>query len=386
MLELEQAVARGKLSRVVALREERQTRSAQILLDTLDPRQWLRTVPVRFSGVALLRERYEVERAYLMMRQERRAAIEEAHEILLQVSARIGPSARASTLAGDSRFELLSALAILFSSIGDENQAIRISNYLLAEMGAPQDPAGLERFVRERPYGHRIRLQIIVQLNNLCVRRLKLGFLAWLGGDNETASDELARAHEAATVALDLRDADDEPGAAGARLLSRSNLTHIKLNQAMLLDAEAREPVLAELRAEATAIVADSYDTPTVRPKTRLVRASLLGEIVAEQSRLAAAQGDEHEAIDLGWLARVCLQPGVDLFAVDADEAVQRAVRYADACELTGAHDDAITHWQRTRDRLALFRGEDLPAVRAIDQRLARVSANAEIIRVGRGC
>lgn len=379
MLELGQAVMRGKLSRVAALRQERQTRSAQMLLDTLDPGGWLLPAPPRYSGAAMLRERYDLERVYMLLRQERRAAVEEAQEILSQVSARIGPSARTPTLVGEVRSELLSALAVLFSLIGDERQAIRISNHLLAEMGAPQDLADIETFVRERPSGQRLRSQIIVQLNNIGVRRMKLGFLAWLGGDNVMASDELALAYEASAVALTLRDAADEPGAAGARLLSRSNLAHIRLDQAMLLDSDACYGVLQELRADATAIVAESYETPTVRPKTRLVRAGLLGEVIAEQGRLALTQGREDEATELGWMARVCLQPGIDLYAVDADEAVQRAVRYGDACELTGAYDDAITHWQRTRDRLALFRGEDLPAIGAIDRRLARKSAGAEV-------
>jgi hypothetical protein len=373
MRELSDAIARGALARVSILRDERQTRDAQRLLDDLSSPVdglggGLPANPERYSPQEVLREQAELERAFLAMRQERRQAFDQARETLSKIAARIGPSCRQPYLDGEVRIAFLSILAVAFSAAGDESQAIRISEFLLAKIGAPGDLDQLAEYVRETHEGRRNQSRIVIQLQNLAVRRMTLAYLAALGGERDEAVELLSRARTEARLGLELRPGGDGPRAVSARLLSRSTLAHIEFELAVLVeDATERSASLTDVRERIVAVVTDSFATSAVRPQSRLIRTADLGMVNAEQARLRAAEGDSAGASALAWVARALLQPYLDIFDDDADEAPAKAIRYGEACRLSDNPRQAQATWRRSRDRLALHRGEQAPTVAALD-------------------
>ena len=153
--------------------------------------------------------------------------------------------------------------------------------------------------------------------------------------------------------------------------LRPANLVRVALEDAVTLESiQSRSEALQTLQSQATEILMESYELPAVRPKSRIIRASVLGMIITEQARLLAAEGNQQEAREQAWLARVCLKPYSDLFELDADESPAHAIRYGEALHLSGAQARAIAAWRRSRDRLALMRGEQLPAVSVLSKRI----------------
>jgi hypothetical protein len=379
MRELGDAIARAALVRVSVLREERLTREAQLLFDRLRDAGDLSLGrvpdnPERYSLQAALRERADLEEAILLMRQERRDAIERAREILSGIMLRIGPSGGAPYLDGMARTRVLSDLAIAFSFIGEERRAISISRFLLGELAA-RDPSSIAEYVLNDTGLRKQKGRVVVQLNNIAVRRNKLAYLAALGGDRATARDELNYAYTEASQALRLRDPGNDARAVVARLLSRALLARLELERAVLLDdIDEREATLAEVRAASTAVVSESYSQPAIRPKARLIRAGVLAMVLLEQALLHETRGEMAQASSLAWAARVGLMPNVDLWRLDADESPSKTIRYGDACRLAGATNQALRTWLRSRDRLALFRGESSSAVKALDARIMAIS------------
>jgi hypothetical protein len=330
--------------------------------------------PERYSSLALLRERMAIEQAYLLMRQEDAERIAESRMILHGISDRVGPRAVAPTLDGDARQSLMSDLAVAYSNCGMEEKAIDITRWLFSTLGVPERTSEIVDWLDGSPSGQRSRPRVVVHLNNLTVRRMKLGYLALLAGDRDAAADCLARGYEEGLVALELRSQEKTFGAAASRLLSKANLIHIRLEQAMLIDdLAARQALLAELAEEARAVVSESYDVPSIRPNARLIRAAIFGMIVLERAVAFDATGNDLDAEAFAWTARVAMKPAVDLHEFDADEAVGRAVRYADACRLSGASATALHTWRRTRRRLALYHGSEAPCLAALDARIDSV-------------
>ncbi|HWB22750.1 MAG TPA: hypothetical protein VG652_07660 [Gaiellaceae bacterium] len=375
MLEISEAMARAALQRVGALRNERLTRDAQQLLQMIDaPVKRLGTIsktPERYSPQAHLRERCDLERAYLLMRQDRREAVVEARKLLADCLRRNGPLSREPYLDGDTRLGFLSDLAAAFSQVGQEIEAIATSLYLLQEMGVPAEISQISEVVLSDPILRGRKSRIVTQLNNLSVRRMKLAYLSAFEGDTASAVEGLARGRREAEEALKLRDAGDSPRATTARLLSRSNLARIVFEQAALIeDLDDRGEALRESRDDLTAILKDSYELATIRPRARLIRAAVLGMLMLEQARVSEVQGDRPTATALAWTARVGMKPMMDFFVEDADEAHGRAIRYGDACRLTGDRRRASLTWARARDRIALFRGPDSPAIATLEARI----------------
>lgn len=376
MLEIVDGITRGNLARITTFREERLTRDAQRLFgDLMAPVDGtsgkVPTGPERHSPQEAVRERVELERVELVLRQERREEIERAREGLHEMMSRIGPRCREPYLDGERRRRLLSNVAMCFSRVGDELKAIEISKFLIKDAGAPDAPAEIVAFARENSAGERVRSRLVLQLHNNAVRRTRLAFLASLGGDVDAADELLALAHQEASAALQLRGDSDRTQTVQARLLSRTALASIELEQAVLVDDLAkRTPALEDVRDRLTSIVAESYELSAVRPRTRLLRVAELGMVFVEQALIAEAAGDAAFAKSLGWAGRAALKPHLDGFVTDADEAPAKAVRYGHACRLSGDKQQAMTIWQRSRDRLALYRGDDHSAAVAVDELL----------------
>ena len=62
------------------------------------------------------------------------------------------------------------------------------------------------------------------------------------------------------------------------------------------------------------------------------------------------------------------MEPDVELYASDADEPIAVSIRFGHALRLCGSTERARAHWQRTRDRVALYRGVESPAVAAVER------------------
>ena len=378
MFEIVDGIARGNLARIVTLREERLTRDAQRLFgDLVAPVDGTSgRVPTgvqRHSPQEALRELIELERARLALRQARKEEIQHARDVLAEISSRIGPRVREPYLQGERRRRLLSAVAVAFSRVGDELQAIEISKFLIRETGAPDTPAEIVSFGRETRLGEQARSRLVAQLQNIAVRRMRLAYLQGLGGDVDAARALLTEAREAGEAALQLRDGSDRTQAVQSRLLSRATLATIEVEQPRVHGRRPGRPTRPSSTSwehVVTTIVSESYELSAVRPKTRLLRAAELGMVFVEQALLADVTDGDADATERAWAGRALLKPHIDVFVTDADEAPAKAVRYGHACRLSGDTRTAATVWQRSRDRLALYRGEDHPAVAAIDRLL----------------
>lgn len=234
MRELGDAIAAGALARVSVLRGERFTRDAQLLLDAIEsPLGQLGKLPdnpQRLSPQAELRERFELERALLLMRVEREQSLAQARAILHGVLARLGPRCNEPSVDGPARMRLLNRLGIALSALGLEREAIRISEHLLVDAGVPPGTDVSAEYVREHPHLTRMVSRVTVELNNLSVRRRKLAFVAALAGDAGGAIDLLAAAHCEAVASLELRAKTPDAGAVSARLLGRTNVLVVELD------------------------------------------------------------------------------------------------------------------------------------------------------------
>lgn len=373
MLEIVDGIARGNLARITTLRVERLTRDAQRLFgDLMSPVDGtsgkVLTRPERHSPQEAVRELVELERAELALRQGRSEEIERAREVLAGIISRVGPLCREPYLDGERRRHVLSDVAVGLSRVGDELQAIRISKFLIKDAGAPDTPAEIVAFVRATSAGERVRSRLSIQLNNMAVRRTKLGYLNALAGDVVAANALLAEALEEATAALQLREESDHTQAIEARLLSRVTRSAVELEQTSLMeDVAERSAALEDVGGRLKQIVAESYELSTVRPRTRLLRAAELGKVFVEQALIAEASDDRSAAKSLAWAGRAALKPHLDGFVAEADESPAKTVRYGHACRLSGDTDRATAVWRRSRDRLALYRGDDHHAVVAVD-------------------
>lgn len=369
MTQFELAFRRGSLARATTLRMERLTTDCALLIERMSaPLEGtfgrVEETPEPFSLDEQLRARSRVESAYVDMRRDRPEALAAARVALFDLLERYGPDAPTPTLEGPARTANLSYLAVALSQAGCEEKANDVSRWLLHEART-----------------HDRRSLIIIELNNLSVRLMKLGTIDAFGGDRTTALTYLEEARTLAAEALDRRlqsaDKRDESRSVGL-LLSRANLARIDLEIASLVAGDAeRADALAAVCADAASVVRDSYDHPTVRPVPLLTRAATLGMVYLELARLA--EGCDPDAMrQLAWQARVGIRRKVDVYQTDADESVGHAIRYGDACRMTGGpegRDEARRVWMRSRDRALVFRDAESGLVRALDQRLTSVEA-----------
>lgn len=375
MRDVQTAIARGVVSRVSVLREERRTREAQMLLDALCSDQGhlgaVPTDPEPFTAERELSERIELERARLLARVERRDAVRACYSILDAILSRVGPEAARPQLAGAARTRFLTGLAEALSSCGREVDAIRVTTFLLLQNHLSADPVRVRQALEAAMVTAQERSRIVPEFNNLAVRHTKLAYLAALEGSRDDALQLLDAAKAEATLALELRSKASDRGATSARLQSRTNLLSIEIETAALIeDLAERADVLARLRADATAILEESYALPGVVPGAKLLRASALGMVVFEQAVVARDLEDPKRARELAWTARAAIKPRLDLFRDDPGESLSLAVRYGLACRLSGSEHAGRALLRRTKDRLELFRPGSA-AVLAIDE-LAR--------------
>jgi hypothetical protein len=142
-------------------------------------------------------------------------------------------------------------------------------------------------------------------------------------------------------------------------------------------DVDERAKALEEVERTVRAILIESYDAPFILPGARLVRANQLGMVLIEQALVWEKRGEAARAESLAWTARIGMKASHDVFKIDADEPLGPAVRYGDACRLSGAIPVALSAWQQSRERLTLFRGADSPAVKALDERIEALQARA---------
>jgi hypothetical protein len=214
-----------------------------------------------------------------------------------------------------------------------------------------------------------------MQLSNLAVRRCRLAFLAALGGDAETARDQLDQAHIEGMQSYQLRPDENVPSVIASRLISRANLALVELERTSLLinDLDERAAALEEVERTLRTILVESYETSFVLPRARLSRATHLAMAIVEQAQVWEKRGDLAKAKSVAWTARVGMKADHDVYQIDADEPLESAVRYGDACRLSGAKAMAVGTWQRSRDRLALFHGAEYPAVKTLDKRIAEL-------------
>lgn len=322
-------LSRGVLSRVTTLRMERLSASAQRLLHELErptPKLGggLADSPERFSADESLRERYLLEYAALRRRRDDAEALTEARATLENILERVGPDIQEPYLDGERRRALLSDVAVGLSGARDEERAVWLGQRLLEQAAADGEES-----------------RVTVQLNNLCARQLKLGYVAAFAGDHPRASTWLSLAREAGEAALKRREESNQVG----RLLSQHNLCRVALEEACLVsDRATRARRLAEVYAATQAVVREGGALPQVRPTQRLLRGASVGMIMLEQARIASKAADVHA---LAWGARAALIPHLDLYESDADKIPAYEIRYADACWLCGSEGRARSVWGR---------------------------------------
>lgn len=371
MFELPDLVARGALARVTVLRGERLTRDADHLLNAVmhpgTTSLWtVFDAAVPGSHPAVTREQKVIEHAYVLMREERAESLARARRLLDECAARIGPAAATPYVDGRPRRRLIARLAIAMSAAGDEPSAIKLSQFLLDMAGAHGPLQGLADRVRDSPN----RPHIAIQLNNIASRKVKLGYLSHLEG-NEQGQRLVGEGIQAARESLALRSDEDDPRAVGGRLISRSNILRGELElAAMVVDPVERTAALEEVCESAMALVHESLTTPSVRPSERLARVSVLGMVFSELALAGEERGETERARELATMGALGLRPIIDLYDRDADESPSPAIRYGDACRLSGSPMRATKIWSRTRDRLALYRGDASRAVVVVEERI----------------
>jgi hypothetical protein len=384
MLDIQAALARGALARITVLREEHQTDAAQMLLDGLSEGLlgtlgYIPKTVEPFSGEAHLRERADLERIRLYGRRQTASSIAKAKDLADEVLRRVGPKATTPTLDGEARARFLSTFATALSDLGKEDAAISITEYLLRRLGLPDDPAEIVGYLAENPRTAASHRRIAIQLSNLSVRRTRLGFLAALAGDRERAAMLFERARVEAEQSEVLRGDEETVRVVDAKLLSRHNMLRADLELAASVDDQReRDRSLAAVQSALLDIVRRSYHRPTINPRSRLIRAGGLGMALVERARIAEAEGNVERAKSLAWTARLAMKATVDLWADDVDESISITIRYGEACRLTGAIDRSRRVWERSRDRLALFRGEEAPAVQWLNRRLAELAPTVQ--------
>ena len=289
--------------------------------------------------------------------------------ILDGILARVGPRAASPSLDGETREAFLLDLASVFSQFWDERRAIEISRYVLTNAGLPLDVSRISDYLQNTPSSHKYANRFAVQLGNLSVRRCKLAFFAALGGDLGTARDQLDQAFIEGQQSFQLRQDTNRPWVISGRLVSRAHLARVELERAALLiaDLDERAEALEEVERTVTAILIESYEAAYVLPRERLIQ---LGMVLLEQACIWEKRGDAARAESLASIARIVMKTNRDVFKIDADEPLESAVRYGETCRLSGAIPVALSAWRRGRERLALFRGADSSAVKALDERI----------------
>jgi hypothetical protein len=389
MIDLDSGIAHAVLQRSAVLSEERHTRDAQHVMSALRsprgsttgaifgkiPRQ-----PAAFSLGALVRERADLRQVHLLLKSGRPADVAEAREIASAMLSRVGPNAPAPSLDGETRLSFLSDLATAFSHLSWEEESIELSEFLLDEIGAPAaDPASLRAFMRSTARGSKNQVRITQQLQNIALRRLRVGQLDLLAGTLSSARDNLAAAE--AAVAIALQHAEEETAASEhdrvrrARLIRarRAILGRVRLEQAMLSDPGERPSRLAAVRCELEQVVAETDSAGTSSPPVRIMRHAALAGAICEQALEAERAGDNATARRLGRMSYVLSAPYVALHEHDADERLAYIVRYAHACRLIGRDSRGAVVLRRSRDRVAVFYGMRHAAVAGLDRLLAQI-------------
>jgi hypothetical protein len=382
MHDLDSASARAVLSRISVLRDERQTKAALELLDLLEsPNGMLGVVPSSaepFSAQAAVRESADLQRAFILMRSSRAENVDDARELLDHILRRVGPNAGAPSLDGRRRQIFLGDVAIAYSFLGDESQAIAISEFLITETGAPSaEPHAVAAWVTGSEAGAAQRNFVTLQLYNNAVRRLRLAQLSLLAGRTDEAGVLLARAHGDVSCALHLFELflppDESQSARTERFrhARQAVVGRIELEKVLLLPMASRAAPLAGARRLLEDLVRATDLRMTAKPSMRLLRHAALGASICEQALLAEHDGDLDRAQALAWTARALVKPYVDLYVADADEYVGYVVRYGAACRICGATGIARKVWMRSRDRLGLRHHEDHEAVASLDALIA---------------
>lgn len=339
------AIARGQLARAHILRQERRTQLADRVLKAMTVEETWEPL----SPAGRLRARYDLERAFVLRRSGTRDDNEAACVLLDRMLSRVysthaalTPATPAETVLalqvdGDSGANLLNDIAVCYSDLGQYRRAIDISKQLLEEA---------------RNTGSR-NIEV-VELNNIAVRRVQLGYLIACGGDVVGARIEFTAAATTHHEALALRPSDAEPAAEAQRLRSEVGVLQSEFEYAVAGDDPAADGddldcMLSDFARRATDLFTRSSRNVAVVPRWRLLRGANLGMIVCEQARRAAARGDA-AASELATLARCLIKPQYDSFADDMDVPAALLIRYADSCRLSGSKPLARTIYERALD------------------------------------